>query len=46
MLKKGGMLSPSFGHLVKNILSSIISLRSFSLSHTVRHDNAVAHALT
>ena len=34
----------SFGHLIKDVLASISSLRSFSFSHTVRQGNAHAHA--
>jgi len=33
----------SFSHLIKDVLASVSSLRSFSFSHTVRQGNA--HAL-
>lgn len=38
------MLSSSFGHLVRDTLILVTSLRSFSLSHIVRQ--VVAHTLT
>ena len=44
-LKSGDMFSSSFGHLVKDTLFYVHSMRSFSFSHIVRQGNAVAHAL-
>ena len=45
-LKMGTMFSLSFGHLARDTLAYVSSLRSFSFSHTVRQGNAVTHALT
>ena len=38
-------ISSAFGHLVEETLFHASSLRSFSFSHTLRQENAVAHAL-
>ena len=35
----------SIGQIVKDILSIVDSLRTFSFSHTRQHGNCVAHAL-
>ena len=39
------LLHSTFGHLVKDTLSSTNSLRSFSFSHVYRQDNALPHVL-
>ena len=44
-LQNGDILSSSFGHLVRDTLIHVTSLRSFSFSHIVRQGNTVAHAL-
>ena len=36
----------SIGQFVKNILSILGLLRTFSFSHTKRQDNSIAHALS
>ena len=41
-----GMQFSSLGHLFRNILFHVSSMRCFSLAHVVRQSNAVAHALT
>lgn len=40
-IRLGVMLQPSFGHIVKDVLSSASSLQSFSFSHTYKQDNAL-----
>lgn len=42
----GDMFSSSFGHLVRDTLIHVSSLRSFSFSHATRQGNVVTHALT
>ena len=44
-LLEGGMQSSSIGHLFRDILFHVSSMRSFSFAHVVRQSNAVAHAL-
>ena len=39
------LLQSSFGHIVKDIVSSANSLQNFSFSHIIRQDNNLAHAL-
>ena len=39
------LLQSSFGHIVKDIVSSANSLQNFSFSHIIRQDNTLAHAL-
>ena len=41
-----GMENSQRGHIIKDILSYVNSLQSFSFPHVVRQSNAVAHALT
>ena len=41
----GDVFSSFFGHLVRDTLIHVNSLRSFPFSHTVRQGNAIAHAL-
>ena len=41
----GGMQFSSLGHLFRDILFHVNSMRSFSFAHVVRQSNAVAHAL-
>ena len=45
-LKNGERLNSAIGHLIKDILSYVISNRSLSFSHVRRQGNVVAHALT
>lgn len=44
-LTKGYMIQSSFGHLVKDTLFYVHSLRSFCFSHTFRQGNYVTDAL-
>ena len=44
-LRNEDMLLSSFGHLVRDTIFLASSLRSLYFSHTVKQDNAVAHAL-
>ena len=44
-LQTGDVFSSSFGHLIRDTLIYVNSLRSFSFSHTVRQGNAITHAL-
>ena len=39
------LFQSSFGHIVKDIVSSANSLQNFSFSHIIRQDNNLAHAL-
>ena len=45
VLQKGNMLFSSFGHLVRDTISFVSPLHSFSFSHNVRYGNAVACTL-
>lgn len=45
-LQMSDMFSSSFGHLVRDTLIHVSSLRSFSFSHATRQGNVVTHALT
>ena len=45
VLQKGDMLFSSFGHIVRETLIHVSSLRSFSYYHTVRQGNVMVHAL-
>ena len=44
-LRQNSFLNSSFGHIVKDTLSLVSSLRSFSFTHTYRQGNALTHAL-
>nr|POE85851.1 hypothetical protein CFP56_18200 [Quercus suber] len=44
-LLEGGMHFSSLGHLFRDILFHVSSMRSFSFTHVVRQSNAVANAL-
>ena len=44
-LRKGEMFQSAYGHLIKDTLSYVHSLRSFSFSHSYRQGNSVADAL-
>ena len=44
-LQRVDMLNSTISHLVKDTLSFVKPLRSWSFSHTYRQDNVVAHAL-
>ena len=44
-LKNEDMFCSSFGHIVKDTLVCVNSLRSLSFAHIVRQGNSVAHAL-
>lgn len=45
-LRSNNLPQSSFGHIVKDILSSVSSLQSFSFSYTLRQGNVLAHVLT
>ena len=42
-LQKGNMLFSSFGHIVRETLIHVSSLRSFSYLHTITQCNVVVH---
>jgi len=44
-LRHGELLHSSIGYLLKDTMSYVSSLQSFSFSHVGRHRNSVAHAL-
>ena len=44
-LRHGELLHSSIGYLLKDTMSYVSSLQSFSFSHVGRHSNSVAHAL-
>lgn len=44
-LKNGAMFNSAYGHLLIDTLSLLNSLKSWSLSHTLRLGNAIANAL-
>ena len=44
-LRKGEMFQSAYDHLIKDTLSYVHSLRSFSFSHSYRQGNSVADAL-
>ena len=41
----GGMQFSSLGHLFREILFHVSSMRSFSFAHVVRQTNVITHAL-
>ena len=44
-LRKGDMFQSAYGHLIKDTLSYVHSLRSFSFSHSYRQGNSITNAL-
>ena len=44
-LRKGDMFQSAYGHLIKDTLSYVHSLRSFSFSHSYRQGNSITDAL-
>ena len=45
MLNKGELFNSSLGHLLKDTISLVSSLKSWSFSHTGRFGNSIANAL-